>query len=269
MNLEVIANIFAILYVPTIGFAVKGFIQYVTNEDGPKKRRGKLSLLLGGIGTAIVTILLFTVIWIMCIKGDNNDNSHLYPLLPSEPSNEPSSELPSEPADSIFRKNMVCSGGTYTGFVDQVHKEPNGTGTMEYFNGDRYNGEWENGQCHGDGEMAYANGDMYSGEWKCGEKNGYGVYTWSDGRVYKGNYKNDLRDGEGEYHGWTGFTTERGGWTGTYYGTSVDDIFEGDGIFEFDNGDRFDGTFHNNEFWIGTFTYHDGTQDKIDKGLFN
>ena len=252
MNWEVIANIFVVLYIPTIGFAVKGLIQYVTSEDGPKKKQGQLSFFFGVVGAVIVTILLIAVI--------------IWAKVIDDPSSNPSSNPSSEPTDFIFQKNMTYSGGTYTGYVDQVHKEPNGNGTMEYFNGDRYIGEWENGQRHGDGEMLYANGDVYSGEWAFGAKNGYGVYTWSDGRVYEGNYKNDLRDGKGEYRGWTGFTTVHGGWKGTYYGTSVGNIFEGDGIFEFDNGDRFEGTFHNNEFWQGTITYHDGTQSKVDKG---
>lgn len=150
--------------------------------------------------------------------------------------------------------------------MDQESKQPNGEGIMEYINGDIYDGERLNSQRHGNGIMIYAGGETYDGEWQYGAKDGYGVYTWSTEETYRGSYKNDLRDGEGEYIGWTAFQTGHGGWRGNYYGTSVGDVFEGYGSFEFDNGDRFEGIFHNNEFWQGMYTYHDGTQRKIDMG---
>ena len=118
--------------------------------------------------------------------------------------------------------------------MDQESKQPNGEGIMEYINGDIYDGERLNSQRHGNGIMIYAGGETYDGEW--------------------------------QYIGWTAFQTGHGGWRGNYYGTSVGDVFEGYGSFEFDNGDRFEGIFHNNEFWQGMYTYHDGTQRKIDMG---
>jgi hypothetical protein len=32
-------------------------------------------------------------------------------------------------------------------------------------NGDRYDGEWKDGERHGKGTCAYANGDRYTGKW--------------------------------------------------------------------------------------------------------
>lgn len=255
-----IVGVFAVFYVPTIGFAINGLIQLLTSKDERKKNKGLLKFSFGLVGTAIVTILM-----LLALANDEGDEPS-----PSEPIESVSESIHTEiiPSsdDSNFRRNMVCTGGTYTGYVDQESGQPDGKGTMVYTDGNKYNGEWKNGQCHGDGEMIYANGDTYDGQWQNGVKSGYGVYTWSNGQVYKGDYKNDLRDGEGEYIGWTGFITDQGGWKGNYYGTSAGDVFEGSGKFEFDNGDRFVGTFHNNEFWVGMYTYRDGTQRKIDMG---
>lgn len=264
MNWIGIAGIFAALYVPTIGFAVKGLIQYITSEDeqDQKQKQGKLSFLLGAVGTIFVTILLAAVIIWNSIDPDPNPSPYAGSSITIPTPNRDESIDP----DHENKDGIALDGGTYNGEVDPVSNEPNGTGTMEYSNGDTYKGNWKNGKCHGEGTMTYANGDVYSGEWANGEKNGFGVYTWSDGRVYEGNYKDNQRDGKGEYHGWTGFTTVRGGWKGTYYGTSVGNVFEGDGVFEFDNGDRFEGTFQNNKFWKGTITYQDGTQSKVNQG---
>jgi len=88
--------------------------------------------------------------------------------------------------------------------------------TINYPNGDIYEGETLNGKKHGHGKMTYAGGDEfdtkeYNGEWKddliCGhgvEKlvggsvvegeykdgklNGHGIMKWADGYVYDGEY---------------------------------------------------------------------------------
>ena len=43
---------------------------------------------------------------------------------------------------------------------------------------------------HGHGTFTYANGDKYVGEWKDGNKNGQGTYTFADGRVKEGIFEN-------------------------------------------------------------------------------
>lgn len=39
----------------------------------------------------------------------------------------------------------------------------NGYGEMRYVNGDKYSGQWNNGNKDGYGEMEYNNGDKYNG----------------------------------------------------------------------------------------------------------
>lgn len=39
--------------------------------------------------------------------------------------------------------------------------------------------------------MKYQNGDKYEGQWQNGLKNGAGTYIYSDGSKYQGEWKND------------------------------------------------------------------------------
>ena len=41
----------------------------------------------------------------------------------------------------------------------------------------------------GRGKYTYPHGDKYEGEWKNGEFHGQGTYTWTDGKKYVGEYK--------------------------------------------------------------------------------
>lgn len=59
--------------------------------------------------------------------------------------------------------------------------------------------------CQGDmsawtacrGSIKYANGDRYVGEFENGEPSGQGTYTWSDGRKYVGEFRLGKRTGKG------------------------------------------------------------------------
>lgn len=66
-----------------------------------------------------------------------------------------------------------------------------------------YSGDWGERDSeglihpHGKGELTYANGDKYQGDFKNGQKHGYGCYTWENQESYTGEWENDLKDGEG------------------------------------------------------------------------
>jgi hypothetical protein len=65
--------------------------------------------------------------------------------------------------------------------------------------GDRYEGEYLNGDRHGFGTYFYANGNKYSGEYKNDRPNGRGTITFSSGDKYIGEVKNGKRHGAGTY----------------------------------------------------------------------
>ena len=77
-------------------------------------------------------------------------------------------------------------------------------GIVNYFNGDKYKGNFKDGRPCGQGTMTYTyslpgssgvefeNG-TYEGMWKAGKREGQGVLTWADGSTFKGIWKNDNR----------------------------------------------------------------------------
>ena len=72
-------------------------------------------------------------------------------------------------------------------------------GTIEFPNGDKYEGEIMGDMAYGEGRMNYANGDYYTGQFDQDVRSGYGELKMRKGNVYKGDFKNNLYDGEGEF----------------------------------------------------------------------
>ncbi len=99
---------------------------------------------------------------------------------------------------------------------------------MEYNDGTKYEGEWNNDKQHGKGTFTaspssnnhnlilikyegdfvndkkegkgtalYSNGDKYEGYWSMGSQNGKGKYTFTDGRSYEGEWKMQKMHGTG------------------------------------------------------------------------
>ena len=66
---------------------------------------------------------------------------------------------------------------------------PNGEGTENYPNGQKYVGEFMDGKPHGQGIFTLPDGQKYFGEWKDGLQNGQGTYTSPDGKKYFGEWK--------------------------------------------------------------------------------
>ena len=102
--------------------------------------------------------------------------------------------------------------------------DPHGRGKMELANGDKYDGEWIDGEMSGRGTHKWASGALYEGEWvdgvregrgfyaftprgsttyegefKADKRNGTGVYTWSSGEKYEGGFVDDRRHGPGKF----------------------------------------------------------------------
>ncbi len=61
-----------------------------------------------------------------------------------------------------------------------------GYGTFSYPNGDKYVGNWKNGDKEGQGTLTLANGINYVGGWKNGKRSGQGVSTIPNGNKYVG-----------------------------------------------------------------------------------
>lgn len=100
----------------------------------------------------------------------------------------------------------------------------------------------------GKGKMNYINGDAYDGEWKDGARNGKGIYVWNSGAKYVGDFVDNVREGTGDF---LGFVDAEERFSGNYHGEFKNNQFEGEGIFEFANGEKFVGVFKANQRWKG------------------
>ena len=89
-------------------------------------------------------------------------------------------------------------------------------GTVNYDDGNKYGGEWKDGERNGQGIIKYRVGEQWQGEWKDDEYYGQGSYTHSNGIKYVGEWKDGTFIGKIESEGNTDFWgSYNGKWT--YY----------------------------------------------------
>ena len=70
---------------------------------------------------------------------------------------------------------------------------------QKHHRGNKYVGEFVDGEKDGIGTYTYANGDLYVGLFRANKRNGKGVFTFKNGERYEGEYKDDKREGYGTY----------------------------------------------------------------------
>lgn len=87
----------------------------------------------------------------------------------------------------------------------------NGKGTYAYANGDKYSGQWKDGQMHGKGAYEFTNGDRYNGDFQSNTRQGNGIYIWANKNRYVGEWKLGKRDGMGVFY-WSSSATYNGFW---------------------------------------------------------
>ncbi len=69
---------------------------------------------------------------------------------------------------------------------------------MVFFNGDIYEGFWENDKKNGKGRMIYINSGTYVGDFIEDKRNGKGrYYDPLNDEIYEGEWSNDKKNGEG------------------------------------------------------------------------
>ena len=123
-------------------------------------------------------------------------------------------------------------------------------GSKTYSNGERYVGEYRNGQPDGQGTYRLANGDKYVGEFKGGAPHGRGTLTSANGDKYVGEFK------DGAPHGRVTLTSANGG---KYVGEFKDGYIDGKGTYTYSSGDKYVGQFEDGKRnGQGTLTYANG-----------
>ncbi|MBE9070160.1 hypothetical protein IQ260_26315 [Leptolyngbya cf. ectocarpi LEGE 11479] len=97
-----------------------------------------------------------------------------------------------------------------------------------YQNGIQFYGKFDDGQpANGRGSMIYPNGNRYDGEYRDGQRNGCGTFVFGNGRRYVGQFHNDLFSGRGVW------TLENGD---RYIGDFEFNKCNGEGAFIFADG---------------------------------
>ncbi len=117
-------------------------------------------------------------------------------------------------------------------------------------NGDRYEGEFENDLRHGKGTLTTVDGERYVGAFVNGMKHGRGSLTRVDGSKYVGDFRDDLITG-------TGVMIYANG--NKYAGDVVNGQRHGQGVLRFYNGDIYEGEFREDlRTGRGTYSFADG-----------
>ena len=78
------------------------------------------------------------------------------------------------------------NGDFFEGDIKQG--KAHGNGKMVYHNKNKYQGEFLNDLRHGKGQLTFVNASFYSGEFANDHFHGKGVFRFSNGNVYKGIY---------------------------------------------------------------------------------
>ncbi|EDQ88474.1 uncharacterized protein MONBRDRAFT_32782 [Monosiga brevicollis MX1] len=89
--------------------------------------------------------------------------------------------------------------GTYHGDRHPDTGARHGKGVANLPNGDKYEGQYQDGQRHGKGIYKFKSGARYDGEYMNGRKHGQGTFWYPDGAVYEGTWVDDVRSGHGKY----------------------------------------------------------------------
>ena len=100
-------------------------------------------------------------------------------------------------------------------------------GTYIWPDGDKYVGDWKDGNATGQGSYIETNGNIYVGEFLEGKQNGRGTITFPSGANYAGQYQNGKRTGQGAYTYASG---------DKYIGEFIDGNYNGRGILYSSDG---------------------------------
>ncbi len=93
---------------------------------------------------------------------------------------------------------LVAGGTRFEGdFIAGVRQ---GKGRITFFNGDVYDGQWQDDKRWGYGVYTYgagspSDGDRYEGEWMADNMHGKGTYQWRIGDSYSGLWREGLQAG--------------------------------------------------------------------------
>ena len=133
----------------------------------------------------------------------------------------------------IFGRIFLPTEDIYEGEIN--NNVFNGKGKIIFSNGEKYIGDFSEGEISGIGTYYYPDQTVYSGSIKNGLFNGIGKMNWVNGTEYHGNFSDSSFCGNGKIKN----TSEK------YEGFFAKNEFNGNGKYIYRNGDIYDGNFEN------------------------
>ncbi len=165
--------------------------------------------------------------------------------------------------------------------VEQVDTTPPGPearrviSVVQFPNGDRYEGSFENGLMHGWGMYTRRNGERYEGQFHHDLRHGTGTLVLADGTRYEGGFVRGIRHGLGSLTKVDGtryagaFANDMINGRGImlypdgaqYAGDFLNGRRHGHGLHRFKNGDRYQGEFRQDQrTGTGVYVFADGSR---------
>ena len=125
-----------------------------------------------------------------------------------------------------FHKTIFDNGDKYEG--EYVDGQLNGKGKYTFLDGNVYEGEWINSKMTGKGIFSFSDGGIYEGDLIDGAFHGKGKLLQPDGSIYEGDFENDMKTGKGKWLFPDG---------SIYEGDFLDGNFSGNGVLRNSNGE--------------------------------
>lgn len=141
-------------------------------------------------------------------------------------------EVSEPPKEQVFKTDSFTASGRLV--VDNVTGAMTGEGTIQWVNGDRYEGAMVSGKKQGKGVFTWRDGQRYDGEWANDMINGRGILHYTNGDRYEGDFVN------GEPHGTGTYTLQNGD---VYTGAWAHGNKHGHGRLSWASGDYWEGEF--------------------------
>ena len=152
--------------------------------------------------------------------------------------------------DTVFANPIIRSKGLTGGALppcpDEYNKAKwtNCNGTVTFFSGYIFAGEFKNGDLEGQVTVISPNGNKYIGGYRDGKRHGQGTYTIVNGDKYVGEFKKNRRHGQGTY-----FYLANNKYKGDkYVGEFKNGQPNGQGTHTKANGKIFEGIWENSKF---------------------
>ena len=136
---------------------------------------------------------------------------------------------------------LQMGNGYFLGNV--VNGKRHGIGAYYFDNGERFEGEFRNDNLNGSGIYFWPSGAYFACTWINGKRDGYGIYVYPDGQYVVQYWENEvcLATPSPQYKNPQRLNTN----VGYYWGEMKDGKPHGKGIFRWNEGTTFEGTWVN------------------------